>query len=323
MQGPMGPPMGMGGMGGMGGGQGGGGGSGAPREGMDGNWKCTSCSNVNFVQRMACNRCSASKPPPDVLEARAVEIMTTGAVEQKKGGAPQEGVDGNWRCVSCNNVNWMQRENCFRCGITKPSPEEIERRAQELALAGQTGSPAPVYPKGPGSANKAPMEGVDGNWRCMSCSNVNWAQRDLCHRCNSPKPAGGGMQQYLDAATGQVYTMSADGQIAPAYGMANNGMPGIATGGMAGMAGMAAAGGGSDPSMPEMRQRLQGLETQVATLQQTLQPQISNLSAALQQVQTLVAQMQQQMLSTLGEAVGSKRKAEANLAADDPKRSMQ
>lgn len=240
--------------------------------------------------------------------------MTSGEAS-KKMGAPQEGVDGNWRCMSCNNVNWMQREACFRCGISKPPPEVLEQRAQEIAASTQVAS-STSYAKSP-STTKAPVEGVDGNWRCLSCGNVNWAQRDLCHRCSSLKPTPG-VQQYMDAATGQVYTMSADGQIAPAYG---NGLAAMA--GMAGTAMGGAMGGATDPSMSEVRQRLQTLETQVATMQQTLQPQISNLSAALQQVQTLVAQLQQQMLSTLGEAVSNKRKAEASLATDDAKRVMQ
>ena len=291
----------------------------APREGVDGNWKCTSCSNVNFVQRMQCNRCQAPKPPPEVLEARQVELLTTGGDVPKPGAAPVEGVDGNWRCTSCANVNWMQREACFRCSTPKPPLDVIEARAQEIANAQNSGAPSAAYPKGMGAKGGVPVEGVDGNWRCLSCSNINWAQREACHRCNAPKPAMG-VQQYMDAATGQVYNMSADGQIAPAnvtsYGMAGNGMASVA-GQMGGTAGTDAT------SLTEMRQRPQGLETQVATMQATLQPQISNLSAALQQVQTLVAQMQQQMLSTLADSVGSKRKAESDLVADDPKRLTQ
>ena len=34
--------------------------------------------------------------------------------------------------------------------------------------------------------------GVDGNWRCPSCSNINFGSRDNCNRCRFPKPAEAG-----------------------------------------------------------------------------------------------------------------------------------
>jgi len=36
-------------------------GSGTPVEGSDGNWKCSSCGNVNWERRDACNRCGLPK----------------------------------------------------------------------------------------------------------------------------------------------------------------------------------------------------------------------------------------------------------------------
>ena len=38
---------------------------GGPIEGENGNWRCPSCSNVNFFQRTACNRCQSAKPAPE------------------------------------------------------------------------------------------------------------------------------------------------------------------------------------------------------------------------------------------------------------------
>ena len=41
-----------------------------------------------------------------------------------------------------------------------------------------------------------PIEGVDGNWRCTECGNINFGKREKCNRCSAPRPAecgtGGG-----------------------------------------------------------------------------------------------------------------------------------
>ena len=32
------------------------------------------------------------------------------------------------------------------------------------------------------------VSGVDGNWRCPQCQNINFGKRDRCNRCSCPKP---------------------------------------------------------------------------------------------------------------------------------------
>jgi hypothetical protein len=34
----------------------------------------------------------------------------------------------------------------------------------------------------------APVAGVDGNWACPTCGNVNFGIRDTCNRCQEPRP---------------------------------------------------------------------------------------------------------------------------------------
>jgi len=38
----------------------------------------------------------------------------------------------------------------------------------------------------------APVAGENGNWACEACGNVNFATREVCNRCQAPKPAGAG-----------------------------------------------------------------------------------------------------------------------------------
>lgn len=44
--------------------------------------------------------------------------------------------------------------------------------------------PARLPPRSEGP----PVDGVDGNWKCNQCRNVNYQIRDVCNRCQAPKP---------------------------------------------------------------------------------------------------------------------------------------
>ena len=131
MGGGMGMGMGGGYGGGMGGGMGGGGSGGRggrPIAGVDGNWACPACGNVNFAMRSVCNRCKEPKPSQEQVAHQANR-----APSQSRNGAPIEGVDGNWACSACANINFAQREVCNRCQAPKPPPDEIMARHAQLA----------------------------------------------------------------------------------------------------------------------------------------------------------------------------------------------
>ncbi|KAL3919141.1 MAG: hypothetical protein SGPRY_005740 [Prymnesium sp.] len=106
---------------------------------------------------------------------------------------PIEGVDGNWRCHSCNNINLGVRERCNRCALPK---------AFDVHSAMTAALPLP---------KKGPVEGVDGNWRCSSCSNINFGIREKCNRCAAPRAAVAA-QHYVDGS-GHVYHLGLDGQL--------------------------------------------------------------------------------------------------------------
>lgn len=184
------------------GGAGGGKGGGAPMVGIDGNWACPACNNVNFAVRGACNRCQTPKPP-EVLASRTPS------------GAPIPGVDGNWACPECGNVNFGIREACNRCQVPRSqalvavSPRaagagawaratpntEFDAEFDELV---QGLPPSAFAPPSASPRGGAPVAGHDGNWACPACQNVNFAYRDACNRCQGGKPqvrAGGAPQR--------------------------------------------------------------------------------------------------------------------------------
>eukprot|EP00930_Biecheleria_cincta_P072217 TRINITY_DN59650_c0_g1_i1.p1 TRINITY_DN59650_c0_g1~~TRINITY_DN59650_c0_g1_i1.p1 ORF type:complete len:439 (-),score=63.82 TRINITY_DN59650_c0_g1_i1:147-1436(-) len=131
---------------------------GAPVAGVDGNWQCPSCQNVNFAVRDACNRCKMPRPA---------------AHPRAPSGAPVAGVNGNWLCSQCQNVNFAVRDACNKCAAP--------RSTAELAPSNGGGKA--------GSKGRAPVPGENGNWFCQGCGNVNFPMRDMCNRCQSPKPA--------------------------------------------------------------------------------------------------------------------------------------
>jgi rubrerythrin len=133
--------------------------SGAPVAGVDGNWACSECHNVNFASRSHCNRCGAPRPQPAYSERSL-----------RSGGAPVAGVDGNWQCKYCGNVNFAVRSACNKCMM----PRENADLQQAPPPQRRTGG--------------APIAGENGNWACPACGNVNFASRDACNRCQAPKP---------------------------------------------------------------------------------------------------------------------------------------
>jgi len=151
-----------------------------PVAGVDGNWACPQCQNVNFPGRTACNRCQAPKPAPTFTP------QPTYAKGVGKGG-PVAGVDGNWECPLCRNVNYRMREVCNKCQAAKPA-ENLYSEAAEAELIAQLQQPAPMVRSAP-PRGSPPVAGVDGNWECATCTNVNLHWRQVCNLCQQPKPA--------------------------------------------------------------------------------------------------------------------------------------
>lgn len=155
---------------------------GGPAAGVDGNWACPQCQNVNFAVRDACNRCQAPKATARAGQANwgvVVQPPPQGQWAAARPVAPMESawgppllVNGNWQCPDCQNINFAVRSACNRC--------QAPRQVQAM----------PSYqPPQKGQGKGGPVAGVDGNWACPKCNNVNFAMREACNRCQEEKPA--------------------------------------------------------------------------------------------------------------------------------------
>lgn len=83
------------------------------------------------------------------------------------------GNDGDWVCSSgkCNNVNFARRTHCNRCG-----EEKSRKKIKDGGLI-----------IGKQMAEKSHGLFSEDDWQCKMCGNVNWARRNECNVCHSPK----------------------------------------------------------------------------------------------------------------------------------------
>lgn len=77
---------------------------------------------------------------------------------------------GDWKCRTCNHLNFQRRESCQRCG------------------EGRLGD----YGRGSGSSSFGFTTGPDvrpGDWYCTigNCGAHNFASRSSCFKCGAPK----------------------------------------------------------------------------------------------------------------------------------------
>ncbi|KAL3147279.1 hypothetical protein ABBQ32_002769 [Trebouxia sp. C0010 RCD-2024] len=205
---------GRGGGGGYGGGGGGrgdfaggrGGGRGGP--GRPGDWPCPSCSNNCFASKSACPRCGTPKPA-DAGGGGGFGGGGGGGSYGGDGGGgfggggggaprPKEARPGDWPCPNCNNICFASRDKCNRCDTPKPPGAG----GGGFGGGGRGGGRPQAAPQGPAGLFSPE------DWTCPGCANRNWARRNTCNQCNTPKPGtvdtnregtGGGFKELDDA----------------------------------------------------------------------------------------------------------------------------
>mmetsp|Transcript_49164 Transcript_49164/g.137718 ORF Transcript_49164/g.137718 Transcript_49164/m.137718 type:complete len:320 (+) Transcript_49164:68-1027(+) len=234
-----------------------------PVAGVDGAWACSQCMNVNFATRDACNRCQLPK-------------AQAGAAG--KGGAPIPGVNGNWSCPACKNINFGTREACNRCQTARPLGM-IQLSPQQLQGPSQRGKGAP------------PLPGINGNWLCPQCQNVNFPQRDVCNRCQAPRPPQASVGGADGAKPDGAFSVTgASGWACPLCENVN-----FSPGGLCSVCSLPKP--DSEQKTPQMTSQLlqqQMLQQQLLLLQQQQQP-LQEALQTLQKQQRIVEQQLQQM----------------------------
>mmetsp|Transcript_2013 Transcript_2013/g.4011 ORF Transcript_2013/g.4011 Transcript_2013/m.4011 type:complete len:303 (+) Transcript_2013:149-1057(+) len=93
------------------------------------------------------------------------------------GQQPQE---GDWRCPTCNDIQFARNPTCRKCGTQRPHYLAVAKgaTAEESQLA--------LMPSIPELAGLA----MGGEWQCPICKEITFAGRNTCRRCNCPRPEG-------------------------------------------------------------------------------------------------------------------------------------
>merc|ERR1712187_770006 len=104
-------------------------------------------------------------------------MQPVAVMQENLGGAPP----GSWRCSSCSNVNFPQRDICNgkngACGMPRSMAEAPARAIHPMV---SFGGPAGGQPQ-----QRGPPE---GSWICIECENINFPGRDSCNKKSCGKP---------------------------------------------------------------------------------------------------------------------------------------
>ncbi|MGB2120322.1 MAG: zinc finger protein [Candidatus Poseidoniaceae archaeon] len=84
----------------------------------------------------------------------------------------------DWDCGECGNSNFSFRTECNRCG----APKGRGGRGPSKQWTGND--------RRPGDRNDDPQPRA-GDWECRKCKKMNFAKRNECFSCRTPKRVGG------------------------------------------------------------------------------------------------------------------------------------
>ncbi|MAF93234.1 hypothetical protein CMO85_01050 [Candidatus Woesearchaeota archaeon] len=146
-----------------------------------------------------------------------------GGRDNRDGGRQQRGTfnDNDWTCPECNNSNFAFRNVCNRCEAPRPGGGGGHRR-QHNDRGGRDNNRGFRNDRGGRDNNRGfrnDRGGRDNNrgfrndrggrdnrdggrqqrgtfnnndWTCPKCNNSNFSFRNVCNRCEEPRPGGGG-----------------------------------------------------------------------------------------------------------------------------------
>ena len=161
-----------------------------------GDWRCPSCDAHNFAARDACFRCGTLPDPAVAAEAREALAASRAASSARRfdrnSGEEQPKREGDWNCEGCGSSNFAWRGSCYRCGGDRPASAGPipERQSSPSSYGRERNSFGDRNSdRGGGYERREPRVPSPGDWYCGSCGKDNFARRDSCFSCGTPRAA--------------------------------------------------------------------------------------------------------------------------------------
>ena len=102
--------------------------------------------------------------------------------------------DNDWTCPECKNSNFAFRNVCNRCEAPRPGGgghrREHNNRSGRDNNRGFRNDRGGRDNQGGGRQQRGTFNNND--WTCPKCNNSNFSFRNVCNRCEEPRPGGGG-----------------------------------------------------------------------------------------------------------------------------------
>merc|ERR1712048_456622 len=149
---------------------------GRPVVGVDGNWACSQCQNVNYGVREVCNRCQAPRPVEDDLSQ--AYVWTDAGIDnlQKHSILGKYGNPASGDTVPPELLRSMDVPLNLRRGLLAAKVQQKNERRRVLDVS-----------EIPDGIKIAPSGFKDGDWICPECKNHNYANKEYCHACQAKR----------------------------------------------------------------------------------------------------------------------------------------
>jgi len=167
-----------------------------------GSWECIGCQNVNWPQRVSCNKCQIPREQGDSGRDAGTPVMQQ--------GHNSEHPVGSWKCAACENINWPKRTSCKKCDVareevdagppppgTRPLPPSANSFGGRMPSGGYGVAAYAMHGGMHGGMHSGPSMHTNGkhppgSWVCSGCENVNWPLRTACKKCELPRDGADG-----------------------------------------------------------------------------------------------------------------------------------
>lgn len=106
----------------------------------EGDWRCPTCSDLQFARNPTCRKCGTQKPhylaTAKGPTAEEMQLALMPSIPELAGLT----MGGEWVCPMCKEVTFAGRNTCRRCNCPRPEGARIENQVQhQLAGGGYIG----------------------------------------------------------------------------------------------------------------------------------------------------------------------------------------